>query len=185
MCSILGIIDFDKKKQDKELEIKKINNLLKHRGPDDEGFYTDEYVSLAFNRLSILDLQKGNQPIKNNHIISIFNGEIYNFKEVRKELEDSGFKFKTNSDSEIIPAAFLKWGIECISKFNGMFAISIYDLNEKKLYLIRDRVGIKPLYYSLFNGLLVFSSEISGIINHSDFKRSVNFNALTSYLSFR
>lgn len=185
MCSILGIIDFDKKKQDKELEIKKINNLLKHRGPDDEGFYTDEYVSLAFNRLSILDLQKGNQPIKNNHIISIFNGEIYNFKEVRKELEGSGFKFKTNSDSEIIPAAFLKWGIECISKFNGMFAISIYDLNEKKLYLIRDRVGIKPLYYSLFNGLLVFASEISGIINHSDFKRSVNFNALASYLSFR
>ena len=185
MCSILGIIDFDKKSSNKEIEIKKINNLLKHRGPDDDGFYNDQDISLAFNRLSILDLENGNQPFKRNHIISIFNGEIYNFKEIRNELEDSGFKFKTNSDAEIIPAAFLKWGTNCISKFNGMFAISIYDLKEKKVYLIRDRVGIKPLYYSLFNGLLVFSSEILGIINHTAFKRSVNFNALASYLSFR
>ena len=185
MCSILGIIDFDQKYADKNVEISKINNLLAHRGPDDKGFYNDEYISLAFNRLSILDLKNGNQPNKRDHIISIFNGEIYNFKEIKSELKSFGYKFKTNSDSEIIPAAFLKWKIDCVSKFNGMFAISIYDMKEKKIYLIRDRIGIKPLYYSLLKGMLIFCSEIKGIINHSAFERSINYNALSSYLSFR
>ncbi len=185
MCSILGILDFDKIFNDKEIEIKKINKLLKHRGPDDEGYYNDDYVSLAFNRLSIQDLNKGNQPIKKDHVISIFNGEIYNFIELKKELEDYGFSFNTNSDSEIIPAAYLKWGINCISKFNGMFSICIYDLNKKKIFLIRDRVGIKPLFYSSYNKKLVFSSEIKAIINFSKFKKSVNFNAIASYLYFR
>ena len=185
MCSILGIIDFNKNHTNKELEINKINNLLVHRGPDDKGVYNDKDISLAFNRLTKLDLENGNQPIKRNHIISIFNGEIYNFKEIRNELKSYGYSFKTNSDSEIIPAAFLKWGIDCISKFEGMFAIAIYNSKDKRVYLIRDRVGIKPLYYSAFDGMLIFSSEIIGIINHPRFKKSINYNALSSYLSFR
>ena len=185
MCSILGIIDFDCKDHLKSKEIFKINNCLSHRGPDDKGYYNDQYISLAFNRLSILDLKNGNQPIIKDHIVTIFNGEIYNFKEIKNELKGLGYNFKSNSDSEIIASSFLQWGIRCVEKFNGMFAIAIYDKKSFKVYLIRDRVGVKPLYYSYFNNLFIFSSEIKGIINYPGFKKSLNFNALVSYLSFR
>ena len=160
MCSILGIIDFDCKDHLKSKEIFKINNCLSHRGPDDKGYYNDQYISLAFNRLSILDLKNGNQPIIKDHIVTIFNGEIYNFKEIKNELKGFGYNFKSNSDSEIIASSFLQWGIRCVEKFNGMFSIAIYDKKSFKVYLIRDRVGIKPLYYSHFNNLFIFSSEI-------------------------
>ena len=185
MCSIFGIIDFEKKNKLKDQNLKELNKILKHRGPDDEGYYNDEFISLAFNRLSILDLDKGNQPIIKDHIISIFNGEIYNYKEIRKELQSFGYKFKSNSDSEIIASAFLKWGIKCVEKFNGMFAIAIYDKKNNKCYLIRDRLGIKPLYYSFQDGCLIFCSEIKGIINYPGFQKKLNINALASYLVFR
>jgi len=186
MCSILGLVDFDSKDQLKNEKIHKVNSYLTHRGPDDKGYYNDQYVSFAFNRLSILDLKNGNQPIIKNHIVSIFNGEIYNFKEIRDELKSFGFYFKSNSDSEIIASAFLKWGIKCIDKFNGMFSIAIYDKKNYKIYLIRDRVGIKPLYYSyFFNNSLIFCSEIKGIIKYPGFEKLINFTALSSYLSFR
>ena len=185
MCSIFGIVDFEKKNKLKDQNLKELNKILKHRGPDDEGYYNDEFVSLAFNRLSILDLDKGNQPIIRDHIISIFNGEIYNYKEIRQELESFGYKFKSNSDSEIIASAFLKWGIKCVEKFNGMFAIAIYDKKNNKCYLIRDRLGIKPLYYSFQDGCLIFCSEIKGIINYPGFQKKININALASYLVFR
>ena len=162
-----------------------MNKSLTHRGPDDEGYYNDECVSLAFNRLSIIYLNNGNQPQKKNNIISIFNGEIYNFKEIKEELISIGYKFNTNSDSEIIPNAFLAWGIKCIEKFNGMFSIAIYDLDKKKIFIIRDRVGIKPLFFSKFNDYFLFSSEIKGIINFPGFQKELNLNALSSYLSFR
>ena len=122
---------------------------------------------------------------KKNNIISIFNGEIYNFKEIKEELISIGYKFNTNSDSEIIPNAFLAWGIKCIEKFNGMFSIAIYDLDKKKIFIIRDRVGIKPLFFSKFNDYFLFSSEIKGIINFPGFQKELNLNALSSYLSFR
>ncbi len=185
MCSILGIIDFKNNDNRKEKNIRKINLSLSHRGPDDDGYFFDEYVALAFNRLSILDLEKGNQPVINKHVISIFNGEIYNFKNIRNELETLGHKFLTNSDSEIIPAAYLQWGMECVKKFEGMFAISLYDLRKKKVFLIRDRVGIKPLYYARINGNLLFCSEIKGIISYPNFEKKINYNAIASYLAFR
>ena len=185
MCSILGLIDFDSRDSEKKSKIFNLNKSLTHRGPDDEGYYNDECVSLAFNRLSIIDLNNGNQPQKKNNIISIFNGEIYNFKEIKEELISIGYKFNTNSDSEIIPNAFLAWGIKCIEKFNGMFSIAIYDLDKKKIFIIRDRVGIKPLFFSKFNDYFLFSSEIKGIINFPGFQKELNLNALSSYLSFR
>ncbi len=185
MCSILGLIDFDSRDSEKKSKIFNLNKSLTHRGPDDEGYYNDECVSLAFNRLSIIDLNNGNQPQKKNNIISIFNGEIYNFKEIKEELTSIGYKFNTNSDSEIIPNAFLAWGIKCIEKFNGMFSIAIYDLDKKKIFIIRDRVGIKPLFFSKFNDYFLFSSEIKGIINFPGFQKELNLNALSSYLSFR
>ena len=153
MCSILGLVDFNKNCLNQK-NIYDLNKILSHRGPDDEGFFYDENVALAFNRLSIIDLEKGNQPIIFQDLISIFNGEIYNFKEIKEELINKNYIFKTNSDSEIIPAAFDCWGINFVNKLNGMFAISIYDKKNKKLFLVRDRVGVKPLYYSRFNNKL-------------------------------
>ena len=184
MCSILGLVDFNKNCLNQK-NIYDLNKILSHRGPDDEGFFYDENVALAFNRLSIIDLEKGNQPIIFQDLISIFNGEIYNFKEIKEELINKNYIFKTNSDSEIIPAAFDCWGINFVNKLNGMFAISIYDKKNKKLFLVRDRVGVKPLYYSRFNNKLIFASEIKGIINFPEFKKNINYNAIYSYLAFR
>jgi len=185
MCSIIGVLDPLKKEKFKKENIFKLNNLLKHRGPDNVGYYNDDIVSLGFNRLSIIDLKQGNQPIVKDNIVSIFNGEIYNFKEIKKELERLGVKFFSNSDSEVVANAFYYWGIDCIKKFNGMFAIGIYNLKEKIFFLIRDRLGIKPIYYSSFDNKLLFASEIKGIINYPNFKKKINYNALSSYLSFR
>ena len=178
MCSILGQINFGKNQTDNE-ELKKLNSLLKHRGPDDEGYFNDEYVSLAFNRLSIIDLKKGNQPIKTYNIVSIFNGEIYNFKELKKELKEKGFKFHKNADSEVIPVAYKAWGIESFKKLKGMFAICIYDIERKKIFLARDQIGIKPLYYFLLNDGIFFGSEIKSLISHSRFKKKINYDAVT------
>ncbi len=185
MCSIFGIIDFNSKDKEKKQKIYNVNRTLTHRGPDDEGYYNDDLVSFAFNRLSIIDLNNGNQPQVKNNVVSIFNGEIYNFKEIREELKNLGYKFQSYSDSEIIPNAYLEWGIKCIDKFNGMFAIAIYDLNKKKVYIVRDRVGIKPIFFSKFDNFFLFCSEIKGIINYPGFKKRLNYNALSSYLSFR
>ncbi len=184
MCSILGQINFEKNvNSNKEISI--LNSLLKHRGPDDEGYFNDEYVSLAFNRLSIIDLQTGNQPIKTYNIVSIFNGEIYNFKELKKELIDKGYKFRTNSDSEVIPVAYKAWGTQFFKKLRGMFAICIYDLDKKKIYLARDQVGIKPLYYFKTNNSIIFASEVKPLINHSKFKKEIDYSGITSYFLHR
>ena len=185
MCSILGLIDFDNKYPLKNEKIFNLNKLLSHRGPDDEGYFNDEYISLAFNRLSIIDLNAGNQPIIKNDIISIFNGEIYNFKLIRKELETLNYKFETNTDSEIIPYAFNEWGVNFVKKLSGMFSIALYDRKKGKTYLFRDRVGIKPLFYSDINDGLIFSSEVKGIINFPGFEKKIDYTGLYSYLSFR
>ena len=185
MCSILGLIDFEKNCKNETGKIFELNKILSHRGPDDTGYYNDESISLAFNRLSIIDLKNGGQPIIFNNIISIFNGEIYNYREIKSELENKNYKFKSNSDSEIIPAAFKCWGINFIYKLNGMFAISIYDKTNGKIYLIRDRVGVKPLYYSRFANKILFASELKGITNYPEFSKKVNYSALYSYLAFR
>ena len=184
MCSIFGQINFGNNKLDHN-ETVKLSSLLKHRGPDDEGFYNDNKVSLSFNRLSIIDLEKGNQPIFTYDVISIFNGEIYNFKEIKKELINKGYKFKTNSDSEVIPVAYRAWGINFLKKLRGMFAICIYDLKAKRIFLARDQIGIKPLYYFIVNKKIIFGSEIKALINHSEFKREINFDAVSSYLLHR
>lgn len=185
MCSILGIIDFEKKITLKKDIIRNLNQKLKHRGPDDEGYYDDKIVSFGFNRLSIIDLNLGNQPIVNNDVISIFNGEIFNFKKLKSELEEIGFNFKTRSDSEVVNIAYQAWGPNFIKKLDGMFAIAIYDKKIKKIFLYRDRVGIKPLFYYYKNNTFLFSSEIKGIIHYPYFRKEINFSAIYSYLNFR
>ncbi len=181
MCSISGFTW-----EDKEL-IKKMNGILFHRGPDDNGIYTDELISLGHNRLSIIDLSKaGHQPMtnKNGNLWIIYNGEIYNYKEIRKNLEKLGISFNSTTDTEVILYAYQEYGLKCLELFNGMFAFAIWDVEKKELFLARDRIGIKPLYY-FYNGKdIIFSSEIKGIIQH-DIKRSVNLQCLNSFLTYR
>ena len=142
-----------------------MNEAIKHRGPNDNGTYTDELVSLGQVRLSILDLSPlGKQPMlyehNNKKVEIVFNGEVYNYKEIREELEKLGYKFKSGSDTEVIEAAYLEYGPECTKKFNGMWAFVIYDFDKKILFLSRDRLGVKPLYYYYDKGVLIFSSEL-------------------------
>ena len=177
MCSING---FNFKE---ESLIKKMVEITHHRGPDQRDFYCDENVSLGHARLSIIDLsEKGRQPIwnENRTICVICNGEIYNFKEIRKELEAKGHKFFSNSDTEVILHLYEEKGEDCVKDLNGIFAFAIYDKNRNKLFLARDRVGIKPLYYYFQNNRLIFSSEIKAILSHP-ILRQVDEDALSHY----
>jgi len=180
MCGIAGF-----NWRDEQLAIR-MTDVLTHRGPDDEGIYTDNDVSLGHRRLSILDLSKlGHQPMEYDHggrrVVVTYNGEIYNFREIRKALEQKGHSFKSSTDTEIIPAAYLEWGERCVEKFNGMWAFVLYDSNKKQLLLSRDRFGEKPLYYYLHDGKLIFASEIKAILAHPIERRS-NRDAVSDYI---
>ncbi len=185
MCGIVGIVDPLNKFENKKRLIKELNDSLIHRGPDDSGYYSDHLLSLGFRRLSIIDLENGNQPIIKHNIVTIFNGEIYNYIQLRNELIELGAEFYSKSDSEVVANAFLFWGIECLKKFDGMFAICFYDRNKKKIFLARDRMGIKPLHYTIVNDTLFFSSEVLTLSKIPGFKKEINLNAVSSYLSFR
>lgn len=187
MCGIAGIIHFNQKANHYHEKLKLMSEAVRHRGPDAEGFYFDDNIALAHRRLSIIDLSKNaNQPMKNNdgNIIIIFNGEIYNYKELRVELEKE-FDFKTDhSDTETIINSYKKWGIDCIHKFVGMFAFAIYDKKEKKVFLVRDRLGKKPLYYCTLNNTIYFSSEIQSFFSAGLLEKKLNEEALYHYLTF-
>ena len=185
MCGIVGIVDPLNKFENKKKLIEELNDSISHRGPDDSGYYSDHLLSFGFRRLSIIDLENGNQPIIKNNIVTIFNGEIYNYIQLRNELIELGAKFYSKSDSEVVANAFLFWGIDCLKKFDGMFAICFYDRNKKEIFLARDRIGIKPLHYTIVNGTLFFSSEILTLTKIPGFKKEINLNAVSSYLSFR
>ena len=185
MCGIVGIIDPLNKLENKKKIIQDLNNSQYHRGPDDQGYYNEPLLSLGFRRLSIIDLEKGNQPIIKENIVTIFNGEIYNYLDLKKELITLGAKFETQSDSEVVANAFLFWGIDCLQKFDGMFAICFYDRNKKEVFLARDRMGIKPLHYTFVNETLFFSSELLTLTKIPGFIKKINLNAVSSYLSFR
>ena len=163
--------------------VKKMNDRVKHRGPDDDGVFVDDNISLGHTRLSILDLsQKGHQPMlnKDNNLVLIFNGEIYNFRELRESLKKLGHEFVSESDSEVVLAAYEEYGRDCLQKFNGIFAFAIWDKSKNELFLARDRVGVKPLYYYNEVGKLIFSSEIKAILDHP-IERKLNMEALNIY----
>jgi len=164
--------------------IKKMNLLLVHRGPDSNGIYIDK-ISLGHQRLKIIDLsEKASQPMSDegNKIFIVFNGEIYNFKELKNQLSD--YNFKSNSDTEVILALYKKYGYDFVNHLNGMWAIAIYDKEKNKLFLSRDRLGKKPLHYTLHNNNLIFSSEIKPLFVH-DIEKELNKKAVSSYLSYR
>jgi len=165
-----------------------MNSLLSHRGPDDDGFYEDDLASLGHRRLSIIDLsENARQPMHNEDstVWMAVNGEIYNFKELRTELEASGHIFHSHGDSEVIIHAYEQFGDNFVLKLNGMFAIAIWDLRQKKLILARDRLGIKPLYYTQNNSRLLFASEIKAILEDSSFKKELNEDGFFQYLAFQ
>ena len=187
MCGIAGFVDLIKKTT--KDEIIEMTHSLHHRGPDDSGysFYEteDANIGLGHRRLSVLDLSvHGHQPMNFNHLEIIFNGEVYNFKEIRIELENHAYTFNSDSDTEVILKAYHKWGIDAVDKFNGMFAIVIYDKERERITLIRDRVGVKPLYYYHRNGLFLFSSELKSFHQVSTFIKEIDQKSVSQYLKF-
>jgi asparagine synthase (glutamine-hydrolysing) len=187
MCGIAGIINFNRQPVAHN-QIKAMTDSLVHRGPDGEGQYIDDCVGLGHRRLAIIDLSPaGHQPMQTNdgqYIIS-YNGEVYNFKEIRIELMSLGYHFYSNTDTEVILKAYAEWQEKCVHKFNGMFAFTIWDKKDKKLFLARDRYGIKPLYYYKNNKNFVFASEIKGIEASGLYERSLDKEGLVEYLTFQ
>jgi asparagine synthase (glutamine-hydrolysing) len=187
MCGISGFIDFTKKSDFSDL--KKMNDTLFHRGPDGEGMeiYNTQNAIIGFGhrRLSIIDLSEGgSQPMKFKNLHIVFNGEIYNYKEIRNELAQKGHVFTSYSDTEVVLHAFETWGLSCIHKFIGMFAIVLHDELNNKVYFIRDRAGVKPLYYYWKNDIMLFASELKAIVAHPQFEKELNIDAIGSFLQF-
>ncbi len=182
MCGICGFYGFE----DQSL-LKKMTSALYHRGPDDQGFYQNKTISLGHRRLSIIDLVTGRQPIHNEDktIYIVYNGEIYNFPELKADLEKRGHEFYTKTDTEVIVHSYEEYGEKCIRRFNGMFAFALWDSNEKKLILARDRLGIKPLYYFENDGKIAFASEIKALLHWKVVKRELNKDALAEYITFQ
>lgn len=161
MCGINGILHLNNKSVD-ENQLLKMRDVLEHRGPDDAGFFINKNIGLGHRRLSIIDTSSvGHQPFysENGRYILIFNGEIYNYKAFYPELKNKGIKLKSGSDTEVLLKLYELYGLEILSRLNGMFAFAIWDKEEKKLVLVRDRMGVKPLYYSFYQNTLYFASE--------------------------
>lgn len=186
MCGICGIYNYLNKTPIEYSIIKKMNDVLFARGPDDEGFFIEGDIGLANKRLSIIDVEGGNQPIFNEDRTKciVYNGEIYNHVELRKELEEKGHIFKTKTDTEAIVHLYEEEGEDCVRRLQGMFAFAIWDSKEKKLFLARDRFGIKPLVYSDSGGRLIFASETKAIIQGGSESKDIDFEAVHYYLTY-
>lgn len=187
MCGICGVFNQQSGEPVSRDIIAQMANLISHRGPDESGIYLDGPVGLGSQRLSIIDLSNGHQPMSNEKgdIWIVFNGEIWNYKALRKEFLEKGHRFRTNSDTETIIHAYEEYGADCIAHLNGMFGLAIWDLSRKRLLLARDRVGKKPLYYAHVDGSLIFASEIKSLLCHPQVKRQVDVQALADFLSVR
>jgi asparagine synthase (glutamine-hydrolysing) len=187
MCGIAGYVDFNANTSSDTIGL--MVKTLHHRGPDDTGFehfYTDAAtIGLGQARLSIIDLSfAGHQPMNYKELSIVFNGEIYNYKEIRKDLEKSGHRFISNSDTEVILHAYEQWGTEYVHRLIGMFVIAIYDKNTNKLLIFRDRAGVKPLFYYWHDGLFLFGSELKSFFVHSHFKKTIDRNAVALFFDF-
>lgn len=185
MCGIAGFVHHNKTLS--EADLRKMVSTIDYRGPDDEGYYLTTFqqsqVGIGFRRLAILDLSpRGHQPMVFQNLVVTLNGEIYNFREIRTELQKRGYQFDSNSDTEVVIKAFHLWGILMVERFIGMFAIAIFNTDSKELFLVRDRMGIKPLYYHLKGQDLIYASELKPIIAYPYFEKELNFNSLSKYL---
>jgi asparagine synthase (glutamine-hydrolysing) len=194
MCGINGILGIENQEKGKSY-ITRMNNKMSHRGPDDEGSYADSFIAMGQRRLSIIDLSTaGHQPMWSNdkRYCIIYNGELYNFKELRFDLErasrgtnEKPYHFISSSDTEVLLAAYMRWGKDCLSKFNGMYGFAIWDAEKKELFVARDRMGIKPIYYSYKNNVLAFSSELRALLESEIVPRKLNHEVLIDYLQYQ
>lgn len=186
MCGICGIINFNNQPV-QEIPIRKMMHIMKHRGPDDEGIFLEDHVGLGFVRLSIIDLSSaGHQPMlsENKRYVMVFNGEIYNYIELREELQKKGVVFQTRTDSEVLLNAYIHWGKDCLHRFNGMWAFVIYNRKEKNIFAARDRYGVKPFYYLHTNGYFAFCSEIQPLLSLLHAKTKADYQSIFDYLVF-
>ncbi|MEK7448148.1 MAG: asparagine synthase (glutamine-hydrolyzing) [Planctomycetota bacterium] len=187
MCGIAGIFNLNGEPVSPDL-LRKMTDAIAHRGPDGEGFYTDNFIGLGHRRLAIIDLSPaGKQPMisPDKQFAITYNGEVYNFRELRAELETLGHRFRSKTDSEVVLNSYIQWGPECVSRFNGMFAFAIWDKARQELFLARDRYGIKPLYYILQGNVFIFASEQKAILTHPAVKREIDLEALLEYFTFQ
>ncbi len=189
MCGIAGFINTSdtRPRAEREALLDEMCRVITHRGPDEQGMMLDDAAALGMRRLSIIDLKTGQQPIydETGNLAIVFNGEIYNYRELKTELENLGHRFKTNSDTETIVHAYEEFGADCLQRLRGMFAFAVWNKAKKELFIARDRVGKKPLYYAVTNeGEFVFGSELKVLLAHGKIRREVDFGALDAYLSF-
>ena len=187
MCGICGIFHLNGEPVS-PVSLRKMTDAIAHRGPDGEGFYIDSFLGLGHRRLAIIDLSPaGHQPMitRDGQYAISYNGEMYNFQELRVELESLGHQFHSRSDTEVVLHAYVEWGAECVTRFNGMFAFTIWDKTRQELFLARDRYGIKPLYYTFQGHYFLFASEQKAILRHPAFQRSLDFEALLEYFTFQ
>jgi asparagine synthase (glutamine-hydrolysing) len=185
MCGICGIIHFDKEKKVSQEALRSLNESMVHRGPDDDGYLLNGPIGLGHRRLSIIDLSKGRQPIysEDRSVAVVFNGEIYNFRELREDLQRLSHLFSTDSDTEVLVHGYEQWGIEgLLERCNGMFAFCLYDMGREILFLVRDRLGKKPFYYVHQKGSLIFASEVRGLVTGGFAPRDINPIALNHYI---
>lgn len=187
MCGITGIFDIDGRRQLNRSLLEDMNRSQAHRGPDGEGYHLEPGVGLGHCRLSIIDLEGGQQPLFNEDgsVAVTYNGEIYNFREIREQLTAKGHVFKTRCDTEVIVHGWEEWGEDCVERFNGMFAFGIWDRNRDCVFLARDRIGIKPLFYSVTgDGFLIFATELKALMLHPGLSRELNSEAIEDYFAF-
>src|SRR5947207_2112007 len=186
MCGICGIFYPDARQSVPRDTLNGMNHEIVHRGPDDEGFFVEKNIGLAMRRLSIIDVQTGQQPITNEDesLWIVYNGEIYNHRELRVRLEARGHRYRTQSDTETIVHLYEEYGRDCVKHLRGMFAFAIWDRRSRRLFIARDRLGIKPLYYRLTPESLVFGSEIKVILEYPGARAEFRRETLPEYLAF-
>jgi asparagine synthase (glutamine-hydrolysing) len=187
MCGIAGIFNLNGEPVS-PVVLRRLTVAVAHRGPDGEGFYSDAFVGLGHRRLSIIDLSSaGHQPMvsEDRQVVLSYNGEVYNFQELRAELEALGYRFHSRTDSEVVLNAWHEWGSGSVPRFNGMFAFAVWDRREQSLFLVRDRYGIKPLYYACWGQHFLFGSEQKAILAHPASRRVLDKKALLEYFTFQ
>src|SRR5436189_2077616 len=187
MCGIAGIISLSDAPVHRR-EVESMCDSIVHRGPDEDGFYVAHGVGMGMRRLRIIDLETGRQPVRNEDgtVWTVFNGEIYNYQKLRTRLQGLGHTFYTSTDTEVIVHLYEEYGEECVQFLRGMFALAIWDMKEKRLLIARDRLGIKPLYYTFVNDRLCFASEMKALLELPEVSRELDWNAvghLVSYLT--
>lgn len=186
MCGISGIINYDNNQHIDSIELSKMTDAIKHRGPDGYGYWIYKNIGLGHRRLSIIDLEGSAQPmsIEDENFTLTYNGEIYNFQELKRELIKLGADFKTRGDTEVLLKSYEQWGTGCLHKFRGMFSFAIVDKVKQEVFLARDHFGIKPLIYHTGRSCFLFGSEIHQIVQHSSFRKEINLTALSEYMKF-